>query len=55
MKHVQLGEARNFYCTTKLFLGEAIANPLLADAPPMNTSIRLFKNYLRFSKCLMLT
>jgi hypothetical protein len=35
MKHVQLGEARNFYCITKLFLGEAIAKSLLAGAPSM--------------------
>jgi hypothetical protein len=35
MKHEQLGEARNFYCIPKLFLGEAIANSLLTSAPPM--------------------
>ncbi len=35
MKHEQLGEAINFYCFPKFFLGEAIANSLLAGAPPM--------------------
>jgi hypothetical protein len=35
MKHEQLGEAINFYCIPKLFSGEAIANSLLAGAPPM--------------------
>ncbi len=37
MKHEQLGEAINFYCIPKLFSGEAIANSLLAGAPPMST------------------
>jgi hypothetical protein len=36
MKHEQLGEAINFYCFPEFFLGEAIANSLLAGAPPMN-------------------
>jgi hypothetical protein len=35
MKHEQLGEAINLYCFPKLFLGEAIANSLLAGAPLM--------------------
>jgi hypothetical protein len=36
MKYEQLGEAINFYCIPKIFLGEAIANSLLADVPPMS-------------------
>jgi hypothetical protein len=35
MKYEQLWEAINFYCIPKLFLGEAIANSLLAGAPPI--------------------
>jgi hypothetical protein len=35
MKHEQLEEAIKFYCFPKFFLGEAIANSLLAGAPPM--------------------
>jgi len=39
MKHEQLGEAINLYCFPKFFLGEAIANSLLAGAPPMPLSL----------------
>lgn len=35
IKHEQLGEAIHFFCIPKLFSGEAIANPLHAEAPPM--------------------
>ncbi len=42
MQHEQLGEAINFYCIPKFFLGEAIANSLLAGAPPLpNTELIL--------------
>ena len=39
----QLGEAIKIYCFPKLFLGEAIANSLLAGAPPMCSSMKTKK------------
>jgi hypothetical protein len=39
MKHEQLGEAIKIYCFHRFFLGEAIANSLLAGAPPMIKAI----------------
>jgi hypothetical protein len=39
MKHEQLEEAIKFYCFPKFVLGEAIANSLLAGAPPMIKAI----------------
>jgi hypothetical protein len=48
MKHEQLGEAINFYCIPKVFLGEAIANSLLAGAPPMDRMNVSLSSYLLF-------
>ena len=36
-KYKNFGEAIKAYCFPKLFLGEAIANSLLAGAPPMGS------------------
>jgi len=50
MKHEQLEEAIKFYCFPKFFLGEAIANSLLAGAPPMDERTKML-----FFYCIKMT